>query len=206
MRVLTYALVALGVLATKSACYAASQYDGDGKLVDYGSHRLTKRYELVLGTVELGRTQELHFRMAKLPLREFVAGIRLDPRTCSAMKSNSLVAIAITNEKGDVVIREERPLNEFTWETGLGSECKSPFGYIRGRSKETPVGNGDVCNQPVITGADSGRGSYFSPRTGGSYAVTIRVSPGSLELPSNSTAQVVLQDNGAPTARQTRCP
>jgi hypothetical protein len=202
MRVLAsvFLCILIVVSAMPGCVDATSRYVGDGTFVDHG-WAIYGRYEVILGEIAFDRAQELRFRMAKLPRREFNLGIRLNPETCSAMESDSVVRIVVTNERGEGVVREEHLLKDLQWMRAQGDECRAPFGYAGGDKQETPLGDdGGMCVRAIITGADNGRGTYFIPRTQASYDVTVSLEPGTLGHAFSSTGQVVVHDVGAPPA------
>ncbi|MFC5491426.1 hypothetical protein [Dokdonella soli] len=192
-----WSMALLAPLALVTACYSASSYKGDGTLVDHGSRYWAKRYEVNLGSIDLAQPREWHFRAAGLPAREFVLGVIPDASDCSLLDSTVSILFEVKDEQGSSVIREEQPLRKLTWEKVLGHECKSPFGYVRGQAKEMPARNGDVSMQPIVTGADCGRGTYFSSRPAGIYEITIAVRVEGQSLPEAHMAKVVLKDDGA---------
>ena len=187
-------LTALTLIATGSV---AATYKGDGVLIDHGSRLITNRYEVTLGAIDIGQPRVWHFHAAGLPAREFVLGIMLELEDCSLLDSSIEIALEVTDEHGSKVIKEDQALRNLAWDRVLGQECKSPFGYVRGQAHEMPAGTGDVRMQPVLTGADCGRGTYFNSRPNGVYEITVSVQPGERPSPGAHMAKIVLKDNGA---------
>jgi hypothetical protein len=192
-----WAISLLSSLILATACYSAASYKGDGTFVDHGPRYWTNRYEANLGSIDLAQPREWHFRAVGLPAREFVLGLVPDASNCSLLDSNVLVSFEIKDEQGSSVVREKQPLRKLVWEKILGHECKSSFGYVRGQANEIAAGNGDVSMQPIVTGADCGRGTYFSSRPAGAYEITVAVLEEGQPLPEAHTAKIVLKDGGA---------
>lgn len=81
------------------------------------------------------------------------------------------------------------------------------FGYIDEKSQEVRMNEkGDVCMRPIITGADSGRGTYFVSRESAVYDVAVVVRAQRTGQPVSQLATILLEDNGARDARTAKCP
>jgi len=179
-----------------ATCKAASSYTGDGILVDNGRRFLTNRYVVTLGAIDIAQPHVWRFNARGLPAREFVLGIVPDAADCSLLESSLGIAFEVTDEHGSKVIKEDGALRGLVWDRIFGQECKSPFGYVRGQANEIPVGNGTVRMEPVTTGVDCGRGTYFNSRPNGLYDITVSVQSGEHLSPGTHMAKVLLKDNG----------
>lgn len=181
---------------TLSGCYSVSSYEGSGKLTDYGRQYLVGRYLLDLGTIDLADSKIHSFEAHHLPVRSFIMGLEIeveDVEECTEPTSNSLISLQIIDENGNAVINIKKlPLNQFTW--SHASACgRTMFGYVRGRGHiETKLPNGNVRNRPIYTGVDKGRGTYFEPRTEGTYYITMKVDPVESET---SVARLIIKGN-----------
>lgn len=191
----TYRAALIVAVLCISAAYPANvAYVGDGQLIDHGKHHLTNRYEVVLGAVNIGNTEEFQFR--GLPHREFILGLRLDAANCKLMQSAATVSFTVRNERGVSVINEQRSLRDLVWQTTLGRECQLPFGYVRS-SVGAARGESDCASSSANAKADQVRGTYFVARREGAYQVQIATqTPDGMTV--TGTAAVVLQDNGVP--------
>ena len=174
-------------------------YVGDGQFIDHGRHRLTKRYEVILGKVSIGSGDHKGFQFRGLPHREFILGLRLNEATCKLQQAGTVISFTVRNERGAVVLHEERPLRDLVWQTTFGSECSEPFGYVRGSDVASKGSGASTCEGAPSTGCvDRGHGTYFVARKECAYQVSVDVHPAADSVASNSFALVVLQDNGAP--------
>jgi hypothetical protein len=192
------AVLLIALMCVGPAYPAGVSYVGDGRLIDHGKHRLTNRYEVILGTVDIGSGGRKAFKFRGLPHREFVLGLRLSPANCGLEQSAATISFAVANERGETVIHEERPLHDLVWQRTLGNECDAPFGYIRGSAANQGASKSNCSNAASGSGTDQGRGTYFVARTDAAYEVTVIVSPPTDRAAVTEPALVVLQDNGAP--------
>lgn len=197
----------VSVLMTACTISAAEYTQKEGELQDRGPGLLVKRYYMTLGVVDLGQALERRVQVKALPPeREFILGLRLERGDCTIQASDVRVALIVTDEHGGVVIREDHPLKEFRWSSDRDS-CMPAFGYIGGKSQEVRMNEkGDVCMRPIITGADSGRGTYFVSRESAVYDVTVVVHAQGTGQPVSQLATVLLEDNGARDSRTAKCP
>jgi hypothetical protein len=101
-----------GLFFAVNVCAVGEPYTGDGQFIDHGSHRLTNRYEVILGTVNVGSGGKKDFRFRGLPHREFILGLRLGEANCKLEQSAIAVTFTVRNERGEVVIHEERLLRD----------------------------------------------------------------------------------------------
>lgn len=174
-----------------------SSADMDGKLQDYGPLSLMGRYVMYLGTIELSDDQERSFRVEGLPPgRDFVLTLHLKADDCELQKSDVRISLKMTEENGNSVIDEKLPLRELVWSSDAGP-CTPAYGYVLGRAQEYPRDGGGVCTRPVVTGADSGNGTYFVSRPRAVYFVTVGVSGKAVRMQPVPSLRVVLHDIGA---------
>ena len=192
------ATLLLAVLFACAGSALGAEYVGDGQLIDHGWHRLTNRYEVILGKLHIGRGgEQKSFHFSGLPHREFVLGLRLNEENCKLQHAETLVSFTVRNERGELVLHQERSLRDLVWETTVGSECAEPFGYVQGSTVASQGTDAKACERHTST-LDGARGTYFVARKKGSYQVSIdvRSAPGSAI--SDSLVLVVLQDDGVP--------
>jgi hypothetical protein len=100
------AALIVAVLCIGTAYPDTVSYIGDGQLIDHGWHRLTNRYEVVLGAINIGNGDHKDFRFRGLPHREFILGLRLEATNCKLMQSGATVSFTVLNERGESVINE----------------------------------------------------------------------------------------------------
>jgi hypothetical protein len=156
-------LVACGATGTR----------GDGQ----ADNRYAKARSMIsIADVDLGRDVDIRYPIPQLPSGErFVLGLHVAAGQCDFLHSSRRVAIQLTEEHGRVVIDVDRPLNEFKWSRGR-DECVPAFGYLRGEGRSVPIpGTGDVCNEPIYSGADFGYGSQFVARNDAAYVVRLKI-------------------------------
>lgn len=191
---LVSSLVACGI--TLSAI-DSRESDSVGKLQDRGWRFPWGRYFMNLGTIDLSQIQERRFEVKGLPAeRQFVLGFQIDVGDCKIQNSELQVSLKMTEEHGLVVINEDHAFRQLLWSKGR-SDCAPTFGYVRGQGRETPLDRvGNVCNQPIITGADGGYGTRFVSRQEGVYTVTIKVHGTAIEELNAVSARIVIEDNG----------
>ena len=155
------------------------------------------REMISLGEVDLNRDEQHGFKVKELPEGDrFVLGLNLASGSCETLSSDKHVAIRVVDERQRVVIAEDRALKDFRWSKGR-DECIPAFGYLHGQGRSTPIGkSGDVCNEPIYTGADYGYGTQFVGRKGAVYTVTLRSYGGTSFGKERVPAQVSLAFDG----------
>jgi hypothetical protein len=161
------------------ACNRGHFYTGDGTFVDHGILSATDRYTIELGEVDVRRISVSDFSLSGLPRTDFTVGLlastalgdgaHLDSKPLSAV-----VKITLVNERSQVVISEEAPLDKWDWSSSVLSPSES-FVYLRGEEDEQPLSAGAVSLHPIGLKADSGWGTYFKPRRFAAYTLTFAV-------------------------------
>ena len=136
-------------------------YTGDGKFTDYGRKAGILRFVLDLGEVDLKKDATQVHQLKGLPEVEFVCYLRVDhplptlgrPKNFKA--GDLVVEMALEDQDGKVVFRNEAPLNRWVWSGSVGA-AKS-----------------DLYTRKTI----------FTPEKGKSYRISIKVSEGTPEAP-----------------------
>jgi len=119
-------------------------------------------FQVEFPAVDLSKTgmYEYHFtRMA--PPMGYSVGFR------ASAHSSALVAMTMTNERGEVVFQQQRRLSEWNWNRDLA--------VIDGVTDEVPIGGGSVRIEQRGRGPDGGWGTHFEPRWLGHYTLKIAV-------------------------------
>jgi hypothetical protein len=121
----------------------------------------------------------LKLQLASLPEVEFTLGFDvhasspgdaiLDTKPISA-----LAHLLVENEKGEVVIDQRAPLNQWVWSGAINRPSES-FVYARGDEREIPIGAGTIRRERANVRADEGWGTYFTPRRDGRYTVNLKI-------------------------------
>jgi len=173
-RFLAFAIVQLLALA---ACHSVNSYTGDGRLVDLGPFRLTTRYVVILGEVNVGTVGKATFKASGMPSSQYVLGLQFDKGGCLAMQSDARITMEMTNEQGEHVIHETNALRDLTWTYSLESKCEKPAkAYLSSKSVEVRSPDGTFLNHHrVLTGADNASGGYFKSREAGKYNIVITI-------------------------------
>lgn len=156
------------------ACTA--EYTGDGTFVDHGAMTARERYVLDLGPVELTQLSQYRYRLVGLPDEEMVVGIEVieaEPNIDTRPNHPARVRLKVEARDGPVVLLEEAPMNSWVWSYGL-RDPKS-FYYRTGEAREIPVRTGVMTYQRIGQRADAGWGTYFTPRKGATYLLTLDV-------------------------------
>ena len=78
-----------------------------------------------------------------------------------------MIAIALRNERGEIVFDQKRRLADWNWRRNLA--------LINGESFEVPIGGGSVRVQNRGVGPDGGWGTHFSPRWEGRYSLAFEI-------------------------------
>ncbi|MBL8114646.1 MAG: hypothetical protein JNK60_17330 [Acidobacteria bacterium] len=140
------------------------------------------RYRITLGIVDVSKTGRHPYTLEDLPDERFTVGFSLtdtsQPSTAihQARPLQALVRLLLTSDRGDVVIDEQAPLDEWVW-SGAVSEPGRSFVYRQGQTLDTPIPgrNGVVEVQENSVRIDEGSGSYFRPRQGERYTLQIMI-------------------------------
>ena len=168
------------VVLVLPACHEA-RYSGDGKLID-DRFSSSQRFLLTLSAVDMSRPGVQTFRLVDLPTRAFTLGFQVSgPRPSSEPLYDSrplspVVRMTLTDERGRVAIDQSAPLSDWVW-SGSPHESMS-FVYLQGLSRDIPVSEGVVSPQPIGVKSDAGWGTYFTPRSEGSYMLRVEIVEG----------------------------
>lgn len=162
-------------------CVAEHRYSGDGVLTDHGLFEIHHRYVVDLGDLDLANQSERTFSMSGLPRETFTIGLLVrqpagatEPLYEIRPVSSVIVRLELSNERGELVISEEAPLNEWVW-SGPVDESFQSFVYVPGAHVEVPLEDGAVRLELVGKKADEGWGTYFTPRRFGRYVAKVNV-------------------------------
>ena len=158
-------ILALPMLA--SGCDSATQYSGEGKLVDNGPSAATDRYVLDLGPVSLKTAASASYKFRNLPKENFVIGIELRAIEGSKLAQGAIDPVVSLTllENGNALVAKEARLNDWTW--SVHSPGNNAFVY--GREKP---------------------GTYFTPVPGKQYELTLRVKEPDRSMASYSASLV----------------
>ena len=168
-------LLSIGATVALSACYRASSYSGDGRLVDNGWQLKGGRYALDLGPIDISRTGKYSYTLKRLPDAEFVIGIEVEeaaPNRDQRPNHKAQVRLDLKGGGGSIVA-EGGSLDNWTWSYGLG-DTKS-FLYRRGEGKDVPLPNGGTKGQRVGVKPSGGWGSYFTADESVNYELTFQL-------------------------------
>ena len=139
--------------------HAGMFYSGDG---EYRKGVDGAAFQVSFPAVDLSKRGRSAFHFTRLgPEMSYAVGLHVPP------PSNAVVAMTMTNERGEIVFRQQRPLSQWTWNRDLA--------VINGIIDEIPIGGGSVRIQPRDVGPDGGWGTHFAPRWSGRYTLTIDV-------------------------------
>jgi hypothetical protein len=139
--------------------HAGMFYSGDG---EYREGVDGAAFQVSFPGVDLSKPGRSSFHFTRLgPEMGYSVGLRVPT------PSNALVAMTMTNERGEIVFHQQRPLSQWTWRRDLA--------VIDGITDEIPIGGGSVRIQPRGVGPDGGWGTHFEPRWSGHYTLTIDV-------------------------------
>lgn len=138
-----------------AGCYKASDYSGDGQLMDNGSTAATERYILTLGPVDLSQKSARTYRIKNLPEENFVAGIEITfaPEDRDAIKKREArptILLELIGPGSEVVFTREARLDNWTWSFAAGDFRT----FVYGRDEQQ---------------------TYFQPRTNVEYYLTFSV-------------------------------
>ena len=177
-RVWARALI-LAMVLMLGGCFRGFLYDGDGRFVDHGPTAAAERYLLDLGPVDLATKSERRYSMAGLPPVEMVVGLEvtaapIGERSRESRPVDALITIVVINSRNELVIREREHLARWTWETSSSQEFRA-FVYRRGDVREQSLGSGVIGFERLGVRTDGGWGSYFQPRRGERYLLTLSV-------------------------------
>ena len=161
-------------------CYLPTMYSGDGTISRpvqgvYG-------YKVDLGKLDLGRRNEVERALSGLPREGFTIGLEVVRKRSASSDTvrepplRARVRMRLANERGEVVVYEEGPLNEWIWTAAPGGPYDYAFVYRRGLDIEIPEGkDGSVRVVRGPTRPDGGWGTSFEPRRRGKYELSIEI-------------------------------
>ena len=125
--------------AALTGCVAASQYSGDGRLVDNGAGAATDRYVLDLGAISLTNPGSTTYTLAGLPSTDFVVGIELRG-SASNVESGSInptVAMVLT-DGSKTVMSKKASLRDWTWSIHAPGNYAFVYGREQASTNFTP--------------------------------------------------------------------
>ena len=150
---------ALFILAIVGWFNAGLLFSGDGvyrKGVDGAT------FQVEFPAVDLSRQGKYTFHFTRMaPSMSYAVGLHVPER------SSALVAMTMSNERGQIVFQQKRRLLDWTWNRDMA--------VINGALSEVPIGGGSVRIQLDGVGPDGGWGTHFEPRWSGHYTLTIEV-------------------------------
>ncbi len=155
-------------------------YSGDGEFLDRGVMSAAERFEIRFGEIRLHEVGKYCFSAARLPRVNFTLGLCISsdvPIGLAVRKReqfSTVVSCNVVNERGEVVVSQRAPLDEWTWSSS-GMVSTESFVYLQGESKTTELGNGITMTESVGHTADRGWGTCLVPRFRGRYEIEISV-------------------------------
>lgn len=139
--------------------HAGMFYSGDG---EYRKGVEGAAFQVSFPSIDLSKPGRSSFHFTRLgPEMSYAVGLRVPA------PSAAIVAMTMTNERGEVVFHQQKPLSQWTWNRDLA--------VINGITDEVPIGGGSVRIQPRGVGPDGGWGTHFEPRWSGHYTLTVEV-------------------------------
>lgn len=108
--------------------------------------------------------------MGVLPIQIHSSGVAI----LETKPISMLVHLRVENERGEIVIDQHAPLNQWVW-SGAVSEKSESFVYARGTTCEIPVGADTFRQKHDNVKADGGWGTYFTSRAEGHYTVRLKI-------------------------------
>jgi hypothetical protein len=186
--------LAVFALLLAASCDEA-KYSGDGKFTDAGRLEASERFVLDLGGLNLTQPNTRTYRMASLPHDTFTLGLDVIAPTSELLYETrpirAVVRFVVLDERGRTVVDETGPLDQWVW--SWGTRERTSFVYRRGSTRDVPIGGGAV--QVDLTGqkADEGWGTYFKPRSTGSYVFRVEIQRGD---PASGKYRAVLKARG----------
>ena len=136
-------------------------YTGDGKFTDRGRKSGIQRFALDLGAVDLTEASARRYELEGLPEVGFVSYLRIAhplPASGKPKKFDAddmIVEISLDDSDGKGIFSEKAPLKNWTWSGSVGASQSDLY---------TPK-------------------AKFTPVSGKSYKVTIRIAEGNLQMP-----------------------
>ena len=136
-------------------------YTGDGKFTDRGRKSGIQRFALDLGAVDLKEASARRYELEGLPEVGFVSYLRIAhplPASGKPQEFNAgdmIVEISLDESDGKRIFKENAPLKNWTWSGSVGAS-KSDLYTTK---------------------------TKFTPESGKSYKVTLRIAEGNLQMP-----------------------
>ena len=152
---------------------------GDGVATDAGPWYATHRYTVDLADLRQPKWKTLKLQVTSLPETELTVGFELHASSPSdaildTKPISALAHLQVVNERGEVVIDQRAPLNQWVWSGAISRKSES-FVYARGEQREIPIGSGTVRLERAKVKADEGWGTYFVPRRDGRYTINLEI-------------------------------
>lgn len=171
-----------------------SEYSGDGHLISKGHIAAHDKYILELGTVDRGHYS---YRLLGLPTETFTLGLNISTsltshNLCLEKPVSNFVTMVLSTEKGEIVVSESAPLNEWTWSGSLQCEHES-FVYQKGRYEKVDLGNDTFTDQHLELKPHNGWGSYFSASNSMEYTLDVTIQE---QFPTGFTAKLKAKGGG----------
>lgn len=129
-----------------AGCYNASDYSGDGQLMDNGRAAATDRYVLTFGPVDLSQKTTHTYRIKNLPEEEFLAGIEITfaPKDRDAIEkrhARPTILLELFGPGSEVVFTREARLDNWTWSFTAGESRTFIYGRDEQRTFFHPRSN-----------------------------------------------------------------
>lgn len=167
-------------------------YRGDGIFTDYLWERDTQRgrYEVDFGKVDLAKKNVRTFNFSNLPeALRWMIGLEVYPikdrLPLSYYLAKPVIRLTLVNQNNKLVMEEEAPINKWPryHELRVEEGVVPAFLYRPGKSKDQYLGpNAGYESIAVGVKSNQGWGTFFSPKTGQSFKLTVEVvSPDSIE-------------------------
>jgi hypothetical protein len=186
-------ILAAAILLPLLGCSEARFYTGDGTFTDNGWMVYSRRFVIDLGAVDLSVPGTYTYKLSGLPHAEMNVGLRV----FEAKKNEwdvipnypATVRMELRTAQGEIVISEERPLN--AWVRSFSALETFSDLYLRGESREIPLGGRTTRSEQVGVKASGGWGTYFNSEREMVYALTLVVLSTSPSMKRPARLQVV---------------
>jgi hypothetical protein len=183
--ILAIFLAGCQVFSCPSNCVTKySGYVGDGVFSDYLDERDSQldRYEINFGKVDLANKNLRVFNFSNLPeARRWVLGLEIAPnkdKNPTSSLYSPIVKFTLINQNNELVIAEEASLDKWIWQSQQQSQkgIGPAFLYRVGKWKELGFRpNVGYESVPIGYKSDGGWGTFFSPKAGQSFKLTVEV-------------------------------
>lgn len=150
---------------TIAGCYKASDYSGDGRLVDNGLFAAKDRYVLTLGSVDLSQRTTKFYRIENLPEEDFAAGIDItfEPEDRNAVEDRKLrptILLELAGPEREVIFTKEARLDNWTWSFSAGGSRTFIYGRDEQQTYFQPRSNVEYQLTLSVLGADAAQLKY----------------------------------------------